>query len=514
MIRQVLLVLALLVGATTTTVADDYTTSTRARNAALEALFAKAGETRPIARLSFQPKVVSMVTKGDAEPFVAWQVKLLDLRILSLDMVAGPDPTPEFSIVDDRNSAFFSLRDIDLGGFDEAVRKAVAFAQLRAAPTVSNIEISRRVSLLPTPSYGEVRWTIILVAPGESATVYEDAQGNVIGADLPDTERVRSVNFLTSDEWPMAEAQEQLGNVVGSALVHEVRIDDRSVYLEVDHPTDKTLVRDYTWRVGGITRGLVDMPNFATMGLGDIAPFPMAELDLTVLPAVKAAALAAFDSEGARITGIEADKPTNRAASGLEVLWDVDLRQANAETGNVLVDMDGKVVEVGLPESRLAEARPWLAPETVASTLGRIAEAFGPEAKIFEISINDTQASLQIEDPQAPGELAQFLVDARDIERFGTASFFADLAPEHVFTMRELETLTAERIGDFADRTVAAMQLEGAEVYRYTISRQALMMDPSDTRLMIEVRAGKDQGNVGGWLTFTLDGTQTDQMLP
>jgi hypothetical protein len=58
------------------------------------------------------------------------------------------------------------------------------------------------------------------------------------------------------------------------------------------------------------------------------------------------------------------------------------------------------------------------------------------------------------------------------------------------------------------------MNREDYAIFRFTISRQALIMDQSDNRLMIEVRAGKDQGNEGGWLTFLLDGTQTDELLP
>ncbi len=312
----------------------------------------------------------------------------------------------------------------------------------------------------------------------------------------------------------MAEAQALLASVLGTSLVHELRIYDSYIFVTADHPTDSSLQRDYSWNLEGVTRGLVDTPNLVTLGLGGMATFALSELDLTKLPAIKAAAIEAFASPDAAITAIDADKPTDRASGDLRVLWEVEFRQGNGEEGEVLLDTDGNVVEVHLPDSRMPAVGPWLAPATLVDTLQRIEKAFGPDTRIFSISINDEQGSIELEDPLAPGEVAQFLIDEREVQRFGTGSFFADLADEHVFTMQDLAPLTEAKLAELSERTLQRINMPDAEIYRYTISRQALIMDPSDNRLMIEVRAGKDSGNEGGWLTFLLDGTQTDELLP
>jgi hypothetical protein len=158
---------------------------------------------------------------------------------------------------------------------------------------------------------------------------------------------------------------------------------------------------------------------------------------------------------------------------------------------------------------------PWLAPATVIDTLRRISDTFSPDAKLSEIMINDTQASIDIEDPQAPGEVAHFLMDAREVTRFGSGSFFASLEPGNVFTPGDLSGLTVEQLTEMVERTVDKLKMDGGEVFRFTFSRHALIMDPSDNRLMVEIRYGQEQGSgPSGWMTFLLDGTQTDELVP
>jgi hypothetical protein len=313
----------------------------------------------------------------------------------------------------------------------------------------------------------------------------------------------------------MAEAQATLAGVLGTSRVHDVRLYQDYIFVTADHPTDSGLQRDYAWRLGGVTRGLVDTPNLVTLGMGSIATFPFDEVDLTALPKVKAAAREAFGAPDAVITGMEASKPTDRAMGELKVLWEVEFREANGDEGEVWLDAEGNVVEVKLPESRLPEVGPWLAPATVVDTLRRIGETFGPDAKLSEITINDTQASIDIEDPQAPGEIAQFLMDAREVSRFGSASFFASLDPGNVFTPGDLAGLTVEQLEDMVRRTTERLEMPNGEVFRFTFSRHALIMDPSDNRLMVEIRYGREQGSGdAGWMTFLLDGTQTDELVP
>lgn len=515
--RSLLLALMMVVVAAPAMAAErDYTSSSEVRSKGIEALVARMGVTRPMARLVFTPDTIVATMQADSgRDFAEWTAHRTDLLIANIHSVTGPRQVAAFDLVDEVSGAFFRLSDVELASFDAVVAAAVAYAGLQDEPVVQSVELARSVSILPEPAYGDIRWTVTLSTANERAVAYVNLAGQVIGGDLSDTERARNVNFLASDDWPMDEAQRALGAVIGASGVHEVRIDDSAVFVTANHPTDSGLQRDYAWRLEGVTRGFVDVPNLLTLGLRSRAAFQWSEIDLTKLPAIKAAALEAFEAPDAVITAIEASKPLDRVTGAIQVLWEVELRQGNGEEGAVWLDTEGKVVEVKLPEGRLPEVGPWLAPATVIDTIRRIGETFGPDAKISEISINDRQASIDIEDPQRPGELAQFLVDACEVTRFGTASFFASLDAGNVFTPHDLSALTEAQLADMVKRTTARLEMKDGAVFRYTFSRNALIMDQSDNRLMVEIRYGVEQGSGdAGWMTFLLDGTQTDELVP
>jgi hypothetical protein len=516
MLRHLFLVLLVVMAAAPAMAAETYTSAQAVRDKGMQALLGKMGETRPIVRLTFAPDEIAAVGQADSGGgFAQWTASRLDLGMMNLHFVNGPVTYPDSGLVDDPSGAYFRLDEIDLAKFDAVIAAAIKHAKLEDPPVVRYVEIARAVSILPTPAYGDIRWTVTIGTDEESATVLLTQGGDVLGADLSDTKRQESLDLYTQDDWPMAEAQGALASVIGMSRVHNVRIGSDAVYVTADHPTDSGLARDYTWRLGGVTRGFVDMPNIITLGMGGVVSFEFSEVDLTALPQIKAAARVAFDSPGAVITDMTAEKSSERAASELQVLWEVEFRQADGDEGAVFLDTQGNVVEVKLPESRLPEVGPWLAPATVIDTIRRLGEAFGPDAKLSEISINDTQASIDIEDPTAPDEVAHFLMDAREGTRFGSGSFFASLDPSNVFTPADLAGLTVEQLEDMVRRTEEKLRMDDGAVFRFTFSRHALILDPSDNRLMVEIRYGQEQGSGdSGWMTFLLDGTQTDELVP
>ena len=74
--------------------------------------------------------------------------------------------------------------------------------------------------------------------------------------------------------------------------------------------------------------------------------------------------------------------------------------------------------------------------------------------------------------------------------------------------------ITAQ-LEDMVARTVERLKMDKGEVFRFTFSRHALIMDESDNRLMVEIRYGQQEmGGDAGWMTFLLDGTQTDELVP
>lgn len=490
-----------------------YLTSADLRARALAALSAKIGRMPLVSRIEIAEDRITVWTQSRVAAHYtdSWTISRMKFLVFDRDSIDGPKPTDGDGIVAKREGSFFDLTDVGLGQLDATIAAAIALARMEQRPALTSLVIARQVGILPEPHYGEVRWTIGLATPRETATVYADAGGRVIGADLSGTTRQQRLDLIADNDWPMAEAQVDIAAVLGGRPLKELRVYDTYVYFTAAHPTKTDTTSDYSWNLGGVRQG-IEIPAF---DFGDSLPFSVTEFDLGKLPQVKAAALAAFESPGATITYIEAEKPTDRA-SAPQLVWSVDIKQADGEKGHVLLDANAKVLEVVLPESRAIAAQgPWLAPETVLGTLKRLEKEFGPDARFGEILINDTQGSVLVEDPQAPGTMASFIIDPQRIMRFGTPMpWEAALNEAKAFRLADLAGLDAAALGKYADTTLETMKLEGAAVFRYTFSRNTLLLAPEDTRLLLEIRAGKDDGWTSGWVTFELDGRVADQMLP
>jgi hypothetical protein len=325
----------------------------------------------------------------------------------------------------------------------------------------------------------------------------------------------QAADFLATDNWPMAEAQQALADEIGGALVHDITIDDDRVSITADHATDSEQTTDYYWDGQTVYSG-ISMPNFAALGMGDTKPFPMADLPLDRLPEIKIAAINAFALPRALITEIEGTMPTTRTSKKLIPLWEVHFAQPGGESGSVFLTANAQVVDVILPASQQAEAGPWLAPATVAATLARLGEEFGPNARYAEIFIDDTKALVQMEDPQNPGQVAEILVDADSMDRRESMMAGTPIGPtlDRTFTLADIASLDADMLADLEQRTLERMDMEGMTVFRYTIGRSVLFMTPEDDRLVVEVRAEMPDQWTGGRVAYTMDGTEVDVVLP
>ena len=85
-------------------------------------------------------------------------------------------------------------------------------------------------------------------------------------------------------------------------------------------------------------------------------------------------------------------------------------------SGTVEVTPEGAVRKVVLPAGH-APAADWLAPKTIAATLGRIGKDFGPDGRFAEIVFDAGKARILGEDPARPGAMAGFEADAGGIAR-------------------------------------------------------------------------------------------------
>lgn len=324
-------------------------------------------------------------------------------------------------------------------------------------------------------------------------------------------------DYWDNNDWDMADAQAQLSEAIGDLPVYEIRVDRYGILIYAGDPTVNDGLRQISWREGELTNSGNNMSS-TLLGFSRTEPFPFSEVDITALPVIKSAALVAFDWPGARINSISATKPTDRASKKRVVLWDIDVKQPDREEGEVLLTALGQVVNVKLPEARLASvtAEPWIAPASVAALFTRLEKEFG-DARFAEITVNDEWAIILVEDRENPGQLAEFRVDPQETRRSGSTiqmppGMGASL--DRPFTLADIKVSSTEALAGLEADTLARLELGGLKVHRYTISRSVLFMTPEDDRLVLEIRAELDDGWTGGRVTYNMDGEAVDVVTP
>jgi hypothetical protein len=492
---------------------DSYVTTPGAAEAAVGKIAEAAGRTlRPLS-IDIAPGRVGLAAQGADKGWHVeeWSIEPLDFWVVTMEPVSGPRDVEPGGPVADVESGFFDLADVALGVADRVAVAAIERAGLEDAAAVTSMRIERHVSILPQPAYGDIRWTIEVASAHESATVYADARGAIIGADLSRTRRAKLLDLLAGD-WPAADAQSQLQAVLGPRpIVHEIRIYDSYVFVEAEHPTDPEQARSYSWDLGGVRRGIVDTPNLRMTMIGDRLAFAFADADLTILAKLREDAKQRLQMPRGRVTAMDATKPTTGIGQPA-VQWRVEVTDVDNAEGEVFADAEGGIVGAIFPEERQPPTD-WLAPDGVRGTLDRIAREFGPGARFAEIMIHDDGARIVAEDPRQPGATAEFIADSGKIMRFGTP-FDPYLADGSAFTLDEAAAIDAPRIKAMMDETVRRMQLPDGRVFRVTLSRGNVFVQSSRNLITVEVRVETADERRGGRVTFEPDGTVIDVVTP
>lgn len=464
--------------------------------------------------------------RGDVEE---WQVRQASrLIFFETEVVAGPAARPAPAMVADLASGLFSLDTIAIGKTHDIASRAVAYAKLEGGGSVQSIEIARRVSLLPTPSYGDIRWSIYVASPRESATVYADAEGTIIGGDLSNTARARSMHFINDEDWPKEAAIESLTGVIGGKpVIRDITIYPKSVQVKADHPSLAETTVGYSWDISGVTRSPIASPMFP--GTAAEPAFSLANVDLRQLGKIRDAAKKAWGNDKSTMNYMML-----RLFSGgpgkPELRWTVhftDWTQSGeiamfSNSGTIELTTDGTVRAANLPAARQPK-RNWLDPKTTHETLAVIGEQFGKNARFAELNISRDSMQILAEVPDAPGKMRSYTANDRGITAMTMMMpWDSEFRPERLYRMSDLAYFSPEKLNELTARTFSRLQV-GSEMAlsRYTFSIGQLMspdgsfMVPSpDGKVTLEIRLESPDGWKGGRVTYSSTGEEIDIVMP
>ncbi|MEW9614897.1 hypothetical protein AB3G45_13810 [Shinella sp. S4-D37] len=488
------------------------------------------GRTPQVHTIRITEKEVNLVVQGAGTGSVdEWRVRQATrLVFFEAETVGGPTARSAPAMVSDLASGLFPLDAIPLAKADQVATRAIGYAKIEGGGTVQSIEISRRVNLLPTPSYGDIRWAIYVASPRESATVYADAEGTIIGGDLSNTNRARQMDFFKDEDWPKEAALESLASVIGSKpVVRDLTIYPKSVQVKADHPSLQETTVGYSWDISGVTRSPITSPMFP--GTSALPGFSIGDVDLSKLSMIRDKAKAAWQNDKSTMSYMMLKLSTDGPGKP-ELRWVVhltDLGQPGEMTmftasGTVELTTDGTVRAANLPDARKPK-RNWLDPAMTWQTFDTVGEQFGKNARFAEIVVSRDSMSLLAEVPDTPGTMRDYNANDRGI----TASSMmmpwdAEFRPERLFRLEDIAFFSAEKLGELTARTFTRLQV-GSEmaVARYTFSIGQLMspdgsfMVPSpDGKVTLEIRLEAADGWKGGRITYSSTGEEIDIVMP
>jgi len=378
------------------------------------------------------------------------------LKVFSAKRLSGPQAVDIQLVNPDLEANLFDLDAVDFSAAAKLIPAAIARARLQDAVAVTRMTIARRTFILPTPSSGEVRWTVRIDSGREHAEVHANAQGVIVGADLSATRRAQTLDLLDEPALAADAAAAFRASVGAGPVLTEASIDRKTISFRTNI-RDQSMAQlgfgmpataSYTWDLNGLQRRLGAIDVNAQMGRSGPAPFSVDDVDWTILAQLERDALARAALPRAKITGLRVAKSSEQPG-GPALVWTVELTEPSGEVTSVVADPRGAIQRVVLPASRRPKPK-WLDAATIAEAIARIAPTFGRETKIASIAFDDRGGRITLDDPSQGGGAATFDV-APDTFARATISFsFDSMGPR--FAVGDIASLDAQKI--------AAMQAE------------------------------------------------------
>jgi hypothetical protein len=163
---------------------------------AIPALRSAIGNHSRILRIEVQPNdvIVEAQDPNNLNHVNRWRY-VSHMGILPIRWVFGPEPVDLQLLNPDLAANLFDLDAVTFSATEKLGKAAIEHARLQDAAVITRMEIERQTYILPKPSSGDVCWTLHIASGREQADVYANAHGDIIGADLSNTQRAQTLNL-------------------------------------------------------------------------------------------------------------------------------------------------------------------------------------------------------------------------------------------------------------------------------------------------------------------------------
>ena len=489
---------------------------------AIPAIRSAIGNRPRILRIEVEPDVV-IVEAQDPNKLThvnRWRC-VNHIGIIPIQWVFGPEPV-ELQLLDPDLEA--NLFDLDAVAFSAAAKlekAAIERTHIQDRAVVAHMEVARQTFILPKPTTGDVRWTLHIKSGREHADVFANAQGDIIGADLSDTQRAQTLNLFKEPQLLVDAAAAFRSAVGGDPVLTSVEISAQRVGF-LTNIADNRLgklggglaqVANFTWDLNGLRSGFPAIDSTAiTQRLTQTqapAPFSVNDADWSIVAKLEADALAKVNLSQAQITGIKIEKSSSQPGEAV-LAWTIKITDAGGEETSVVADTKGAIQRVILPESRRPKVV-WTDPATLAGAIARIGTTFGPNTKIASIVADDRGGRITIDDPSNGGNPTTFNLSADGVTRASMTFTLNSQGPR--FGVADLASITEQKIA--ALEADAMKRLGGnKQVYLESVTIGPHLIVRKAGARAIEVRVRDiPQDSVRaeyGWIVYDFNGRPLD----
>lgn len=267
--------------------------------------------------------------------------------IISWEGISGPDPVEPTLINPKLEENLFNLAEIDFAAWPKLEQAAIERAGLQDPAHVTKVNIQRRIYLIPSPSNGEVRWTLDVRSGRESASIFANAKGVVTGGNFDGTLRAQNLDMYKGGK-PLADAIAEIRATLGAGpKIRRFNFSDRHLWFTGASPTYPGKVGEWKWNLNGMLYSGDDSIQTPNPGM-PVALFSVDEVDWSILPKVMAAAIQALKMPRGHVDGIHITKPGNPAKAVEWEVWVTD----RSDRGWVMASNSGEVLRVHPPQGR------------------------------------------------------------------------------------------------------------------------------------------------------------------
>ncbi len=287
---------------------------------AIPAIRSAIGNHPRILRIEVEPNDVIVEAQDPKNPTHVNRWRCVNhIGIIPIQWVFGPEPVDLQLLDPDLEANLFDLDAVAFSATAKLENAAIERTHIQDRAVATRMEVARQTFILPKPTTGDVRWTLHITSGREHADVFANAQGDIIGADLGDTQRAQTLNLFKEPELIVDAAAAFRSAVGADPVLTSVGISGQRVGF-LTNMADNRLgklggglaqVANFTWDLNGLRSGLPGIDSSAiTQRLTQApapAPFSVNDVDWSIAPKLEADALAKVNLSQAQIT----DDPSN-----------------------------------------------------------------------------------------------------------------------------------------------------------------------------------------------------------